>query len=211
MRPAGLRSLRHLASPLPTSLTRRTLPTRIPKSHSRALQTSRRHRQQDDVIIVRKPRFTRRKFALVLAHGLCIYACWNFLIWKLAVVLDDVEDVEPEEGEDVSLFIPLSFPKVLPQEFYKSTDAEWQEFVKFSKDAKRKKSVRGKALQSKVIPNCRQHTDFCRRGTGKACPLRHRKTSKNTGIVRQSYTLDQTLVRDQVSRWPSPRVCAAWA
>ena len=151
MRPAGLRYLRRLASPVPTPFTRRTLPTRLPKQHSRAFQTSRRHRQQDDVIIVRKPWFTRRKFALALTQGLCIYTCWHFVIGKLDSVLDEVEDVEPEEGEDTSLFIPLSFPKVLPQEFYKSTDAEWQEFVKFSKDAKRKKGVRGRAMPSTIM------------------------------------------------------------
>ena len=102
------------------------------------------------MIIIRRPWFTRRKVALVIAQGLCIYTCWHFIVRKLDSVLDDVE-LEPEDGdEDSSLFIPLSFPKVLPQEYYKATDPEWQEFVKFSKDAKRKKSVRGKATPIEI-------------------------------------------------------------
>lgn len=103
------------------------------------------------MVIVRRRWFTGRKVAIVIAQGLCIYTCWHFVTRKLDAVLDDVE-LEPEDGdEDSSLFIPLSFPKVLPQEFYKSTDPEWQEFVKFSKDAKRKKSVRGKATQFETM------------------------------------------------------------
>lgn len=55
-----------------------------------------------------------------------------------------------EEGEDglVSLdsdeatFLALQYPKELPKSFYKSSDPEWQEFVKLSRDNKRKKEVR---------------------------------------------------------------------
>jgi len=155
MRPAGFRFLRHLASPLTTPLIRRSPPTQAPRLHSRAFQTSRRCWQQNDVVIVRRPWFTRRKVALVVVQGLCIYTCWGFIIRKLDSVLDDVELEPAEDGdEDSSLFIPLSFPKVLPQEYYKSTDPEWREFVKFSKDAKRKKGVRGKAVHFKTMGWC---------------------------------------------------------
>lgn len=48
----------------------------------------------------------------------------------------DEEDLEP-------IFIPLGWAKPTQRTFYKGSDPEWQEFVKFSKDQERHKRIRG--------------------------------------------------------------------
>jgi hypothetical protein len=49
---------------------------------------------------------------------------------KDGISLDSVEELEP-------LFIPLGWPKELPQTFYKGSDPEWQSFLAFNRDPKK--------------------------------------------------------------------------
>ncbi|KAF2435846.1 hypothetical protein EJ08DRAFT_729712 [Tothia fuscella] len=95
----------------------------------------------------------------------------NFILWALPVyigiraidrILDidiEIEDAEKvvgkkgttdvagvggeedEEGDVDSIFIPFGWPKPQPKTFYKGTDPEWQEFIKFSKDRDKQKDV----------------------------------------------------------------------
>ena len=61
------------------------------------------------------------------------------------VQAEEVSDDEWESYDDSenSLFIPLSWPKKRPKEFYKGTDAEWKSFTDFSRDVKRIKAIKG--------------------------------------------------------------------
>ena len=44
----------------------------------------------------------------------------------------------PSEDEDLEpLFIPLGWPKQLPQTYYKASDPEWQSFLAFNRDPKK--------------------------------------------------------------------------
>jgi len=47
-----------------------------------------------------------------------------------------------EVGEEDSVFIPLGWARQCPQRFYRGSDPEWQEFVKFANDPKRAEKVR---------------------------------------------------------------------
>lgn len=61
--------------------------------------------------------------------------------------LTEAERQEIEEAEYDPIFIPLPFTmRIVPSEPYKSTDPEWQAFVRVSKD---REKVRG--IQSKLI------------------------------------------------------------
>lgn len=60
-----------------------------------------------------------------------------------------IPDSETPEDLDDSLFIP--FPgtiKQIPQKPYRSSDPEWQEYIKFSRDPTRMKEVRCKTYHS---------------------------------------------------------------
>ncbi|KAF2403717.1 hypothetical protein EJ06DRAFT_527321 [Trichodelitschia bisporula] len=52
----------------------------------------------------------------------------------------DVEETEEEDTDDV-LFIPLGWPKLREKTFYKGSDPEWQEFIKFSRNREKHKDV----------------------------------------------------------------------
>jgi len=54
------------------------------------------------------------------------------------------EEEDELRSSDVSVFLPMQYPKQLPQTFYKQSDPEWQEFVKMSWDEPRKEAIRGK-------------------------------------------------------------------
>jgi hypothetical protein len=102
--------------------------------------------------------FTRRRFGLIIAYGSVIYFCYNLFIRRLDAQLGDeeFEEVTGEEEEEESLFIPLTFPTPLPQQFYARSDPDWQEFIKLSKDSKRQKAVRDE-LAEKVLRDIQKH------------------------------------------------------
>jgi hypothetical protein len=54
------------------------------------------------------------------------------------------EGEEEDEEEVDSLFIPFGWPKRQPRTYYKGSDPEWQEFIKFSKDLEKHKDVQRK-------------------------------------------------------------------
>lgn len=51
------------------------------------------------------------------------------------------EPEDDEEVDDAGLFIPFGWPEEQPRTFYKGSDPEWKEFIKFSKDPKKHKEV----------------------------------------------------------------------
>ena len=56
---------------------------------------------------------------------------WWYL--DISIEFEDEEEEEEEkevDGESVT-FIPLGWPRKLPQEFYKGSDPEWQAFREF--------------------------------------------------------------------------------
>lgn len=58
-------------------------------------------------------------------------------------LLEDEDEEDLEEEELDPMFIPLGWAKQTKRTFYKGSDPEWQEFVKFSKDHERHKRIRG--------------------------------------------------------------------
>jgi hypothetical protein len=50
------------------------------------------------------------------------------------------DDEEVDEG----LFIPFGWPRQQPKSFYKGSDPEWQEFIKFAQDPSKHKDVQRK-------------------------------------------------------------------
>ncbi len=56
---------------------------------------------------------------------------------------EDGNIVEIIGDDENSIFIAFQYPRKLPQTFYRQSDPEWQEFVKFSFDEERKNAVRG--------------------------------------------------------------------
>jgi len=46
-------------------------------------------------------------------------------------------DEEDEDEDDLTTFIPLGWPKQLPQTYYRSSDPEWQSFLEFNGDPQR--------------------------------------------------------------------------
>lgn len=53
---------------------------------------------------------------------------------------------EHDDEDEDGLFIPFGWPKQQPRTFYKGSDPEWKEFVKFSKDTKKKEAVSSKDI-----------------------------------------------------------------
>jgi hypothetical protein len=51
---------------------------------------------------------------------------------------------EEDEEEEDGLFIPFTWPKEQPRTFYKGSDPEWREFIKFSKNPNMHKEVQSK-------------------------------------------------------------------
>jgi hypothetical protein len=62
------------------------------------------------------------------------------------------EEYEFEDDEELEpIFIPLGlWPKPKQRTYYKGSDPEWEEFVKFAKDAKRNKEARGKCERTEL-------------------------------------------------------------
>jgi hypothetical protein len=58
---------------------------------------------------------------------------------------DGTPDVTGEDGEEIEvedgLFIPCGWPTKQARTFYRGSDPEWKEFIKFSKETERHKDV----------------------------------------------------------------------
>lgn len=89
-------------------------------------------------------------------YGLTLWAFWHYVLPEfITITFEEVEeevvgedgqpDVQTEEGdeEDVEdgLFIPCGWPTKQPRTFYRASDPEWKEFLKFSKQTERHKDV----------------------------------------------------------------------
>lgn len=114
------------------ALTHRIIPFRPPF----------RRFNHNQVVYVREPYVSRNKILLILLNGALAYTVSRLFFRKLDSALDDIEIPEDEEDDD-SLFVPLGWPKRLPQQYYHQSDEDWQEFIKFSNNAEKKKAIRG--------------------------------------------------------------------
>lgn len=56
-------------------------------------------------------------------------------------VIGDEEDEEEDEELVGLFFLPLTWPKKMPRMFYKGSDPEWQEYIKFNKDKAKQKDI----------------------------------------------------------------------
>jgi len=95
---------------------------------------------------VREPYVSRNKILLIFLNGALAYTVSRLFFRKLDSAIDDVDIQEmiEEEGDEESLFVPLSWPKRMPQQYYHQSDEDWQEFIKFSNNAEKKKAIRGR-------------------------------------------------------------------
>lgn len=91
---------------------------------------------------------------------LTIYVCVsiysNFVLEPLEQAAQEaIENMPADELDEEDLkpfFIP--FPgttKQLPPQPYRGSDPEWQEFIKFSKDQKQAKGVRGRTIFRQLV------------------------------------------------------------
>ena len=104
------------------------------------------------------PLFTPRKLATFALYSVCV---GGYLWWVSPEVEIEVTTVgdeshgegspavggegeEDEWSEEDSWFIPLTWAKQLPREYYKGSDPEWEEFRKIAKDQGKLKRVYGK-------------------------------------------------------------------
>lgn len=67
-----------------------------------------------------------------------------------------LEDQEEADDEEDYVFIPMTWGKLLPREFYRGSDPEWQEFVKIAKDKPRHKKIQD-ALVEQVFTASKKH------------------------------------------------------
>lgn len=133
-----------------------------------------------------RPRGTTRKW--VIFHLFCLGGCYLWASKYLVPALEESEESESpkkkgnesastkkkgsasplvggeEEDEDDGeyTFIPMTWGKQMPREFYRGSDPEWQEFVKVAKDQARRKKIQDALVQqvfkaSKKHPAVQQH------------------------------------------------------
>ncbi|CZT19429.1 uncharacterized protein RCC_05280 [Ramularia collo-cygni] len=156
-----------------------TTPRLIPRTHHRRISYRQPHSQQHHEPIpfqpvrFQKPGIFTRKRQMTLA--LYIFACMVLFKQMSQYVTIDVEvqdaDRDKEEKKDGGAkgvlsdeddddeeytFIPLTWGKKLPREFYRGSDPEWQEFVKVAKDKPRHKKIQD-ALVQQVFAGSQKH------------------------------------------------------
>jgi hypothetical protein len=102
------------------------------------------------------PLFSRRRIKNAILYSIPILAVFYALDIDLGE--EEVEEEQKakdgftkvgdgeEEDEEEGLFIPFTWPTEQPRQFYKGSDPEWKEFIKFSKDIKKHKDVQRKWL-----------------------------------------------------------------
>jgi hypothetical protein len=74
------------------------------------------------------------------------------LMKQKRVVKDDLAGGEDEE-EDSGVFVPIWWPYEADPVYYKGTDPEWLEFIKFAKDKDRKSEVYSECLPRRGLSN----------------------------------------------------------
>lgn len=57
---------------------------------------------------------------------------------------ESANNAEKESDDEDALFIPLAWSRLEKGELYATSDPEWQEFVKLSKDREKLQALRGK-------------------------------------------------------------------
>lgn len=163
----------------------------------------------NQTVYVREPYISRNKLLLIFLNGAMAYGVSRLFFRKLdsAIPDEEVEELlaEAEEGDEESLFVPLSWPKRMPQQYYHQSDEEWQEFIKFSNDKERKKAIRGRSLYQ--YHNVDSVLIDWIRGARKSCCQRHISQRKNAADIWQEHKIEKTLARSQVSRRASTRIC----
>lgn len=117
----------------------------------------------------KKPGLTPRRLATFFLYSSCITAyIWYFVPGiEVEVDVQDADDQgfvsadhqggdgdfeDSEFADDESLFIPLTWAKKLPREYYKGSDPEWQEFIKFAKDQPRHQRINSMFLAKTTFP-----------------------------------------------------------
>lgn len=91
-----------------------------------------------------------------MLYSLTFAAVWRYVVPEfITISFEEVEEgavgedgqpaVDGEEGKEVEvedgLFIPVGWPQQQSRTYYKGSDPEWQEFIKFAKDPKRHKDA----------------------------------------------------------------------
>lgn len=64
---------------------------------------------------------------------------------------EGTETTEKESIDKDALFIPLAWSRLQKGELYATSDPEWQEFVRLSKDRKKLQALRGKTNTSFLV------------------------------------------------------------
>lgn len=107
-----------------------------------------------EVHLKRPPIFTFKRFLRFSAYALPVsIAVWYTFLRDIDwAEMDAEEEGEEEEVEvdDDAWFIPLTWARKLPREYYKGSDPEWQAFKAFSSDHKRHV-----AIQKQLITHTR--------------------------------------------------------
>jgi hypothetical protein len=101
------------------------------------------------------PLFSRRRIKNAIMYSLPIL----YLLYTLDIDLGDEEEAGEEgkdgftrvgageeEDDEEGMFIPFTWPKEQPRTYYKGSDPEWKEFIKFAKNKTMHKDVQSKLL-----------------------------------------------------------------
>lgn len=117
----------------------------------------------------KQPFFTYKRMITLGIYGAAIYYSWKYLggllgnFVEIEVTQMTKEELEEqrnkeekqveEEGEgpfyaaEDSTFIPMTWSKKLPRQFYKGSDPEWQEFLKVARDKPRHAKIQNELVQ----------------------------------------------------------------
>jgi hypothetical protein len=136
-----------------SSLTRRQQ-LRLPENGARIIQNG------SPVTFYRvrfrsSPLFSRKRVKNGIMYSLPIL----YLLYTLDIDFGEEEEVEEEgkdgftrvgageeEDEEEGMFIPFTWPKEQPRTYYKGSDPEWKEFIKFAKNKTIHKDVQSKLI-----------------------------------------------------------------
>ncbi|GAB7341549.1 hypothetical protein MBLNU457_7762t1 [Dothideomycetes sp. NU457] len=130
------------------------------------------------VKVLPPPFMSPRRLATFALYTGCPIAVLFWLFWDAEVVVEvdeapvDEQGKVAKRGEEVGIdedeftdsdswFIPMTWATKLPREFYKGSDAEWQEFRKMATDSDRQKRIYGE-LVAIVSQGVAQHKGIAR-------------------------------------------------
>ncbi|KIW07930.1 uncharacterized protein PV09_01837 [Verruconis gallopava] len=114
------------------------------------------------VRFVKPPLLSWRRSRKWLLYGMTFWAFLQYVLPEfITISFEEVEeevvgedgevDVQTEEGEEEveeGLFIPFGWPKKQPRTYYRASDPEWKEFMKFSKQVERHKEVQRRLVSA---------------------------------------------------------------